>query len=78
MDLYAPVPLRQVGDSTAVLQAFAKQQSTVQVNASLIAEGEAVSSSRPGRLAARHPRRLKYPLSLKHPRNELARPTHPR
>ncbi len=35
----------QMGDASAVLQAFAKQQATVQVNASLIAEGEAVSSS---------------------------------
>lgn len=35
----------QMGDASAVLQAFAKQQATVQVNSSLIAEGEAVSSS---------------------------------
>ena len=35
----------QMGDSTAVLQAFAKQQGMVQVNSSLIAEGESVSAS---------------------------------
>lgn len=35
----------QMGDSAAVLQAFARQQGTVQVNSSLIAEGESVSAS---------------------------------
>lgn len=35
----------QMGDASSVLQAFAKQQASVQVNSSLIAEGEAVSSS---------------------------------